>query len=227
MGEKGSIGLPSCEIARNRPDGQGVRPFEETVNKEPKATARTTEREEVSLFTACSAAVLELSRAHTVAAPTRDRLLAACLLAERLEPSSDRPYGRRVLFQDGQGGEVMLATWHGHARTAPHEHGGAHGLVFVLFGTFEEREHTREGNGLGAVCSSRTWREGDAIVVAPETVHDMTSQAKGVTLHVYAGALAPFSLYDLARRETVRATGGAWFPADSVISRDAWEGPRK
>ena len=221
------MGLPSREIARNRPGGQGVRPFEETVNKEPRATARPNEREGVSLFEACSAAVLELSRDRTVAGPTRDRLLAACLRAERFEPLAGQPYGRRVLFHDGQGGEVMLATWHGHARTAPHEHGGAHGLVFVVSGTFEEREHTREGNGLGAVRSSRTWREGDGIVVAPEIVHDMTSQTKGVTLHVYAGALAPFSLYDLARRETVRATGGAWLPADSVLSRDAWEGPRK
>ena len=120
----------------------------------------------------------------------------------------------------------MLATWRAHARSAPHDHGGAHGLVFVLSGTFEERVHAREGRGLGVVRSARTLREGDALVVAPDVVHDMTSQTKGITLHVYAGAIAPFSLYDLARRETVRATGGAWLPADSVLSRDAWEGPR-
>ncbi len=197
------------------------------MNKEPKATASPTERGEVvSLAEACAAAVLELSRDRTVAPPTRERLVAACLVAERIEPMTDRPYGRRVLFHDGRGGEIMLATWRAHARSAPHDHGGAHGLVFVLSGTFEEREHAREGRGLGVVRSARTLREGDALVVAPEVVHDMTSQTKGITLHVYAGALAPFSLYDLARRETVRATGGAWLPADSVLSRDAWEGPR-
>ena len=140
-----------------------------------------------------------------------------------------RPYGRRVLCHDATG-EAMIAAWGPGSRSAPHDHGGAQGRVIVVSGRFEERVHPRLGAtraaraALGPPSEPRTWQEGDMLTVALDVVHDMTSlDVGGVTLHVYAGATGAFSVYDVARRETLRASGGAWLPPDEVLAREAWE----
>ena len=57
-----------------------------------------------------------------------------------------------------------------------------------------------------------------------DRVHTMKSHdARGVTLHVYAGDVASFRLFDETARVTLRARGGAWLPADVVLSEERWE----
>jgi hypothetical protein len=48
------------------------------------------------------------------------------------------PYERRVLLNSSSF-EVMMATWRPGIRCAPHDHGGASGLVLLLSGSFIER----------------------------------------------------------------------------------------
>ena len=63
-----------------------------------------------------------------------------------------------------------------------------------------------------------------AIEIDEDRVHTMKSHdARGVTLHVYAGNVASFRLFDETARVTLRARGGAWLPADVVLSEERWE----
>lgn len=176
---------------------------------------------------ACAAAVSELFRTGTVRSATIARLVALGVSADLPVAAPGRPYGRRSIFHDAGLGEVMIATWRAGARSAPHDHGGAPGLVAVLSGTFEERVHVRDGAGLGPMHHAFNWSSGDAIAVPAERVHDMTCRGDGgVTLHIYAGVVGPSRLYDVTRRETVLATGGAWLPSDEVVLVEPWE-PKK
>ena len=180
----------------NRPD----RPFVAAL-AELRATGRV------------SIATLSAARAQAMALPP-----------PRVERVAGRPYTREVLYAEADVGEVMRATWAPGVRSAPHDHGGARGLVAVLEGRFEERGYAMSSSlGLreGAV---RELSRGDILEISVERVHAMTSlAARGVTLHVYAGDVASFRLFDETARVTLRARGGAWLPADVVLSEERWE----
>lgn len=172
------------------------------------------------------AAILELRATGRVSEGTFGALRAeiAALPPRRAEVVAGRPYAREVLFSEPGVGEVMRATWARGVSSAPHDHGGARGVVAVLEGRFEERAYAvSSGRGLSE-GARRSFAAGDLIEVAEDAVHSMTSQgARGVTLHVYAGNVASFRLFDESARVTLRARGGAWLPADVVLSEERWE----
>lgn len=160
-----------------------------------------------------STATLAAARAQAMALPPPP--------AERV---AGRPYTREVLYAEADVGEVMRATWAPGVRSAPHDHGGARGLVAVLEGRFEERGYAMSPS-LG-LCERavRELSRGDVLEITEDRVHAMTSHdARGVTLHVYAGDVASFRLFDETARVTLRARGGAWLPADVVLSEERWE----
>ncbi len=149
------------------------------------------------------------------------------LLRLRAPPGPGEPYGRLPLHRDAEG-EVMLAGWTA-AECAPHDHAGGEGLVCILDGAFTETEWLWRDGGLErGAC--RRWSAGDAIPVAPGTIHSMIAHDAGTTLHLYRPAISGMRVFDPARRETllVRDDCGAWVPRDEglVLSRTSWPAAR-
>lgn len=170
-------------------------------------------------------ALEELGATGTLTSSAEAALRAAGLEALRAAPSAGRPYGR-VPLHHGARGEVMLASWQPGVRCAPHDHGGASGLVLVLAGRFEERLFALDGPALAAPREVRRWRAGEAIAVARDVVHDMQSaEPVGLTLHLYPGDAAPARVYDAEARCTYLVRGGAWLPPDYVVRREEWARP--
>ena len=140
-----------------------------------------------------------------------------------------RPYGRAVLVEE-RASEVMLASWEEGARSAPHDHGGARGVVLVLQGTFAERVYAAGATGpLSSVYPANECHEGDVVLVGETVVHEMGNVAHGarggLTLHFYVGVsgpLGPARLFDGERRVTVETRGGAWLPADDIVRELPW-----
>lgn len=143
--------------------------------------------------------------------------------------SSGRPYGRAVLHEASES-EIMLASWEAGARSAPHDHGGARGVVLVLAGTFVERVYAPDPRGpLASVYPANECHQGDVVLVGESVVHEMGNVAHGarggLTLHFYVGVsgpLGPARLFDGERRVTVETHGGAWLPADDAIRETPW-----
>lgn len=140
-----------------------------------------------------------------------------------------RPYGRAVLVEESAA-EIMLASWDEGARSAPHDHGGARGVVLVLQGSFAERVYAPGPTGpLSSVYPANECHEGDVVLVGESVVHEMGNVAHGarggLTLHFYVGVdgpLGPSRLFDGERRVTVETRGGAWLPADEVVRELPW-----
>lgn len=172
------------------------------------------------------AALAELRAAGRVSTATLAAASAQAMALPRppVDVVSGRPYTREVLYAEADVGEVMRATWAPGVRSAPHDHGGARGLVAVLEGRFEERGYAMSSSLGLCECAVRELSRGDILEIAEDRVHAMTSHdARGVTLHVYAGNVASFRLFDATARVTFRARGGAWLPADVVLSEERWE----
>ncbi|MEO6629527.1 MAG: cysteine dioxygenase family protein [Aquihabitans sp.] len=80
------------------------------------------------------------------------------LQALALEPVVGTPYSRQRIHT-APDLEVMLATWVAGMRCAPHDHGGSHGYVAILEGSFDERRYAwrdrtpRGGGGEHEVCT--------------------------------------------------------------------------
>jgi hypothetical protein len=169
--------------------------------------------------------LLELVRRGKVAA-VRGRVgaLFARALPQWPEPALGEPYGRRVLHQ-GELGEVLLAGWPRGGRSAPHDHGGASGLVVVLTGWFRERTYRFDGDALVVAGESelppRGWTS-----AGPGVIHELYARTKGLTLHFYAPGIDAMRVYDVQQRTTfvVVGKGGAWLPRDraSVRESEVW-----
>ncbi len=133
----------------------------------------------------------------------------------------DEAYGRSVVHTSDLG-EVVLAVWRPGARSAIHDHGGAHGAVIVLEGAFAEVVYEFTGRDLVelARCEHTT---GDRIVVASHTIHSMEARSFGLTLHAYVPSGDPVRLYDPRERVSWLASGGgAWLPSQHVVGSEPW-----
>ena len=182
-----------------------------------------TEDDNERLARLCRVAIADTAEAGVVSLANRAPLALAVRALAPAVPS-DRPYGRRELYTSAEG-EVMLASWRPGASSAPHDHGRSRGFVIVLEGAFEEHAFAlRAGpTRLEKVQDARGWRRGDGIVVRRGPVHALTCIDGGLTLHVYAGPPGPFRIYDVTRRETHVARGGAWLPPDETLTREPWD----
>ena len=131
------------------------------------------------------------------------------------------PYGRQLLHQ-GPAGEVMLAGWARGARSAPHDHGDASGLVLVLAGQFRESLYSFDGRELQ--CTAQRELGVFALTSAQAgAIHDLHAVSDGLTLHFYTPEIVAMRVYDVERRSTLLVTGdgGAWIPRGGAGVREA------
>jgi predicted metal-dependent enzyme (double-stranded beta helix superfamily) len=146
------------------------------------------------------------------------------LSALRPRARDDEPYGRALLHQSAAG-ELMLAGWGRGARSAPHDHGGACGVVVILEGGFTETTYQLDDGGLAA-CAERELCAGEHLRAAPGHVHDMRSHDEGLTLHAYVPQIERMRVYDVALRRTLLVSGacGAWLPRrrELIVEEHAW-----
>jgi len=115
----------------------------------------------------------------------------------------------------------MLAGWRAGACSAPHDHGGALGLVVILQGRFVERAYAFGPPPL-VIASERELAPGDFTRVSPGLVHDMRSRDAGLTLHLYAPGIEEMLVFDPLGRTTWRVSGasGAWLPRVPEVVRE-------
>ncbi len=145
-------------------------------------------------------------------------------VARASQPSAGEPYSRKVLLRE-PGVEVLLAAWAEGARCAPHDHGGALGVVHLLRGRFIERTWTRRGADL-VVTSTRSLEAPARLPVDDGSIHDMEASLGGISLHVYRPCIREMRVYDVTRRETLVLSEdcGAWIPKETrqIVSREGW-----
>jgi predicted metal-dependent enzyme (double-stranded beta helix superfamily) len=149
---------------------------------------------------------------------------AAEFAAARPVCAAGQPYGRVLLHHSGFG-EVLLAGWRPGARSAPHDHGQARGLVAVLEGSFTETTYQFDGSEL-RVTNECDHSVGDLLRAPPGLVHDLRAADGGLTLHVYVPRIEAMRVYDVRERATLLITGdsGAWIPdrPEFVVERRRW-----
>jgi len=127
-------------------------------------------------------------------------------------PNDGEPYSRSILRVDDEV-EIMLARWRPGHGCAPHDHGGAGGFVIPIEGAFVERRFSWDGPQL-VVTEQFTRPEGAPIRITAEDIHDMTAEARGLTLHFYSPPASSMRVFDLERAEALELVGnyGAWIP---------------
>ena len=169
--------------------------------------------------------LLELARGG------QDRLLrgrvAACsaeLETRKSRPEGNEPYGRALLYR-AELGEVMLALWRPGARSAPHDHGQARGVVIVLAGSFTETSYVFDGHALRA-SAERELAPGALLRTQTGAIHDLEVVGEGLTLHLYLPSIHAMRVYDRDARATLQVTGecGAWLPEQTelILERQLW-----
>lgn len=145
-------------------------------------------------------------------------------------PDPARPYGRRVLWAHA-GVEVMLATWTRGRWCAPHDHGGALGVVRVLAGRGQHRRWSLAAGSL-RITSTEPLVAGAELCCDATLIHSMGDDDGDVplrTLHAYAPSLPSMTVYDLEATRTLDVDGncGAWVPSlDRIRSARAGFHPR-
>lgn len=137
------------------------------------------------------------------------------------------PYGRTVLVAD-DGIEVMIAGWSRGRPCAPHDHGPGQGAVRVLQGRARHRGFVLDGGELRA-GADEVLEVGTVLRCPRRWIHQMQDDGGErplVTLHLYAGATVPMTVYDLehARTQWLGPGCGAWPRAvgDPDVQRWAW-----
>lgn len=165
---------------------------------------------------------IEMVRARDATSLARCVKRRAPDLPRPAPPAEGAPYARTLLARASDG-EVMLAAWRPGARSAPHDHGDAEGVVVVLAGAFDE---TRFDFAEGSLRrdSERRYRAWDTLAAPRGIIHQMGTESGGYTLHVYAPCIQGMRLYDVARRATLLVTGdtGAWLDERSGAEAVAW-----
>ena len=126
---------------------------------------------------------------------------------------TEKPYGRKVLFQNNQI-ELLLTGWNpGHA-CWPHTHGGhSEGIVSVLSGegTFKMFPRLGDINGV----KTRVLSTGNIIFVPRGEVHSMGNDGAEplICLHTYWPPVSEMWIYNPIQTVGWRVSnGGAWQP---------------
>lgn len=134
-----------------------------------------------------------------------------------VQPAEGEPYGRTVVAAD-EDHEMILMRWRAGATCAPHDHGGASGVIHLLEGVFTERLYARDGDRL-VVVRTREVVAPAIVAVGAGLVHDMCCDRAGSSLHVYRPRIHGMRVYDLARREVLVVSDdcGAWVPSDPAM----------
>lgn len=157
----------------------------------------------------------EQGQAQTLLAELASNLVELLALAE--PPAASEPYGRRQIFHD-QAGEILLMKWRENSYCAPHDHGDAHGFIFLLQGTFIERHYQLTTQGLKQK-SERRFVSPTVLPVGAGAIHDMTASGDGFGLHIYLPPIRNMRVFNVQNRQTLVVSDqcGAWIPSDSSL----------
>jgi cysteine dioxygenase len=124
-------------------------------------------------------------------------------------------YTRTCAYRDDRF-EVLLLNWSAGAASAIHDHGGQHCWMVVLEGRLEVDDYTRFDSGdvpgyaRIEACGSRLMDPGGLDLRSGQfDLHRVTATRGGpaVSLHVYAGPLRKFLVYDESTRRCETAVG--------------------
>ena len=135
--------------------------------------------------------------------------------SEVANPGGETPYQRwgRAF---GRALEIAVARWRPGRRCAPHDHGGAGGLVVLLRGRYRERVFRSEG-GVLRLTSVRSYQAPAILRVEADTIHDMVAYEGGLSLHFYWPAPRAIAIFDQVAEDTATVAGtGAWRPVSPV-----------
>ena len=126
----------------------------------------------------------------------------------------ENPYSRTILCIHPQI-EIMVARWSYHRHCAPHDHGMAHSLIYILSGSATHRLYSICSDTL-EVVHEETKEKGEYIRCVPKQVHSMGADPDLLTFHMYSPSITDMFLYDLSSPNTwvVRGACGAWLPVE-------------
>ena len=127
-----------------------------------------------------------------------------------------QPYSRSILCAHERV-EIMIARWTPNIHCAPHDHGEANSLIYVLSGRAEHKLYQIKSHMLHHVYTEQK-KEGEIIRCIPKQIHSMGTKTILLTLHVYTPLIQDMIVYDLVAPETflVRGTCGAWLPVENI-----------
>ena len=135
-------------------------------------------------------------------------------LDEYLEDPNGMPYGRRVLYQDGEV-EVILMNWGENSECLPHNHGESEGWVKILKGSASHGCYSNK-NTVPKLANEEYLSEGTVIFAPKKMVHYMANKMDNslVTLHFYFPPISDMEVFDIdaARSAIVSSDCGAWWP---------------
>ena len=126
-----------------------------------------------------------------------------------------QPYSRTILYASSEI-EMMIARWGKDAHCAPHDHGKANSLIYILSGQAQHRLYQIK-DGLLQMVHQEQKLTGECIRCAPFQVHSMGPQNTLLTLHIYAPSIEDMYVYHIQDRLTFRVRGscGAWLPVEN------------
>ena len=135
-------------------------------------------------------------------------------LDEFLEDPKGMPYGRRLLYNDGEV-EVILMNWDINSKCLPHDHGESEGWVKVLKGSASHGYYSNY-NIVPKLTNEELINEGAVIFAPKNLVHHMANKMENslVTLHFYFPPISNMEVFDIdaARAAIVSSDCGAWWP---------------
>lgn len=139
-------------------------------------------------------------------------------LIEQAEfPADDKPYGRKIVYQDERL-EIILTAWRPGNVCLPHDHGNSSGAVFVLRGSLKNTFHHPT---ILTPTRTQTVNEEKILSIPKGTIHSVMSGTQGelIGLHVYWPAIDSMFVYDreAGKKWQVKNTAGAWHPAPEDI----------
>lgn len=151
-------------------------------------------------------------------AELRDVLLQLNITVEELaqlpEPSSGKPYNRKLLFKNKEV-ELLVMNW-SQLECAPHDHGQSHGWIQVLSGTLINSVYEVNGDGWPRELFHEYHHEGKTFYAPKKGIHKMkaSNQTDLVTLHLYSPPITGMIVFDIEKCAAcvVSDDCGAWWP---------------
>ncbi len=134
----------------------------------------------------------------------------------------EEQYSRNIVFKN-QGIEVMLTGWKPLRECWPHDHGGSHGLVYLIEGTALNTIYDINNGKLKKVTAKEFQSEN--FISMPEVyIHSMKNNSQNkrmVEMHLYWPSFSSMKIYDREKSimYEVKGTCGAWEPREEEIIR--------
>ncbi|MFK3936950.1 cysteine dioxygenase [Alkalihalobacillus sp. NPDC078783] len=164
--------------------------------------------------------------------PTKEELRGALIslnttikdLRPFLKMDSDKPYYRKLLFQNDEV-ELLLMNW-SDLSCAPHDHGLSSGWIQVISGSTINTVYRVDKGELPEAYFSRVEHKGSFFFAPRNGVHKMRAQEQDlVTLHLYSPPIKSMIVYDLEACAACMVSDqcGAWWPEKQREKVKEWK----